>query len=278
MTLTRYITRLTNASRFVRLFAVFAAVFILSCLFRGEREYAAKSDSAVRNPILLELFTSEGCSSCPPADEWLQRLDAVQPTAGAQIIVMSEHVDYWNHDGWKDPYSSAQMTERQQEYVQGLRLKDVYTPQVILDGSSELHLNDAQQVEQAFEKADVAPAVLVKIDSVSVQAGTPGMLKGRIEVDSKTEEDHGDVYVAVALDHATTKVLAGENNGRQLSNVAIVEDIVKIGKLEKGKSFERDFQVKLKKESDPTNLRVIAFVQEPNLGKVIGAVMEKNIH
>src|ERR1700739_3554565 len=194
MTLTRYITRLTNASRFVRLFAVFAAVFILSCLFRGEREYAAKSDSAVRKPILLELFTSEGCSSCPPADEWLQRLDAVQPTAGAQIIVMSEHVDYWNHDGWKDPYSSAQMTERQQEYVQGLRLKDVYTPQVILDGSSELHLNDAQQVEQAFEKADVAPAVLVKIDSVSVQAGTPGMLKGRIEVDSTTEEDHGDVY------------------------------------------------------------------------------------
>jgi hypothetical protein len=276
--LTQRRTRPSDNQRLTRLVAVSVTVLTLSCLFGGEREYAAESQSVVKNPILLELFTSEGCSSCPPADAWLQRLDAEQPISGAQIIVLSEHVDYWNHDGWEDPYSSTLLTERQREYVQGLDLKGVYTPQVILDGSGEVHLNDGQQVGQAFAKADVAPAVLVKIDSLSVEAGKPGMLKGRIEVDSKTVEGHGDVYVAVALNHATTKVLAGENNGRELSNVAIVEDLVKIGKLEKGKSFERDFQVKLKKESDPTNLRVIAFVQEPNLGKILGAAMEKNIH
>ncbi|HEX4068362.1 MAG TPA: DUF1223 domain-containing protein [Acidobacteriaceae bacterium] len=273
--------RLDDHQRFIRLVAVVATVatvLMLSCVLGGEREYAAESQSAVRNPILLELFTSEGCSSCPPADEWMQRLDAAQPIPSAEIIVLSEHVDYWDHDGWKDPYSSPQATERQREYVQALGLKDSYTPQVILDGTNVVQLNDRQQTEQAFQKSDVPAVVSVKIDSVSVEGGKPGVLKGHVEVAPTTEEHHGNVYVAVALDHATTKVLAGENKGHDLSNVAIVEEIVKIGKLEKGKSFEHDFEVKLKPESDPANLRVIAFVQESSVGKVLGAAMEKDIH
>lgn len=270
MALTQYRTR------FVRLFAVLAAVFALVCVFSGWREHAAGPTNDTRYPVLLELFTSEGCSSCPPADDWVEKLDSMQPISSEQIIVLSEHVDYWDHDGWKDPYDSAALTERQNDYAHKLGLGDVYTPQVILNGTSEIHLNNKEEIEQAFQKADTAPAVSVRIDSVEVDAGSPGILKGRVEVDGNSQE-HGDVYVVTALDHASSDVLKGENRGHHLSYVGVVQDMTKIGKLDKGKSFEHDFSVKLKPGIDPKNLRVIAFVQEPDFGKVIGAAMEKNV-
>ena len=275
MTLTTCRTRFRNGRRFVRPFAVLTTVLMLTCVFSRQREHAAGPPNDTRNPIVLELFTSEGCSSCPPADAWVQKLDSTQPIASAQIIVLSEHVDYWDHDGWKDPFDSASLTERQNGYVQKLGLQSAYTPQMILDGSTELHLNDAKGVQDAFVKADTAPEVSVQIDSVAFDAGNPSILKGHVQVSADSEKHGGDVYVVTALDHADTQVLKGENGGHHLSYVAVVEDIAKIGKLEKGKSFEHEFDVKLKPGVDPKNLRVIAFVQEPGYGKVLGAAMEK---
>lgn len=277
MTLTTCRTRFRNSRLFVRPFAVLATVLMLTCVFGRQREHAAGPPNDTRYPILLELFTSEGCSTCPPADAWVQKLDSTQPIASAQIIVLSEHVDYWDHDGWKDPFDSARLTERQNDYAQKLGLQSVYTPQLILDGSTELHLNDAKGVEQAFDKADMAPAVSVRIDSVAVDAGKPSTLRGRVQVDADPQGHSGDVYVVTALDHADTQVLKGENGGHHLSYVGVVEDIAKIGKLEKGKSFEHDFDVKLKPGIDPKNLRGVAIVQEPNFGKVLGAAMEKTV-
>ena len=234
---------------------------------------AATPPDAVKTPILMELFTSEGCSSCPPVDEWVARLDAAQPVPGAQIIVLSEHVDYWDHDGWKDPFSSAALTERQEGYVRMLGASDVYTPQVILDGDEDVKPGKTEQAKQSLVKAARTPMLAVRVSSAAVASGD---LTGRVEVDG-TEKQGGDVFVAVALDKTLTDVLAGENDGKKLINVAVVRDLVKIGRLEKGKSFSQQFRIKLWSGADARNLRVVAFVQEPGLGKVVGAGMTKEI-
>jgi hypothetical protein len=225
-------------------------------------------------PVLVELFTSEGCSSCPPADELLQQMDASQPIPGALIIVLSEHVDYWNHDGWKDPYSSPMLTDRQSAYVRALGLKTPYTPQILVDGTSELR-GTGEERAQTIEKAAALPHVVIRIGSVSVAAQTPAVLNAHIEAEAAAEKHNAEVYVVVALDHAESHVLYGENSGKHLAHVAVVQEFKRIGKLEKAKRFSQDFQVKLKPGTDPSNIRIIAFVQESGLGRVLGTALQK---
>jgi hypothetical protein len=229
---------------------------------------------AQKTPILMELFTSEGCSSCPPVDQRVAQLDSAQPIAGAQLIVLSEHVDYWDHDGWKDPYSSAALTARQKGYSTLLGLSDVYTPQVILDGDVEVHPQNGAPTKESLEKAAGLPMMAVRIDGAALAGGE---LTGHVEADGSAQKHGGDVYVAIALDKTLTDVLAGENNGKKLTNVAVVKELVKIGKLEKGKNFDQPFRLKVGDGVDPANLRVVAFVQESGPGKVVGAGMTKEI-
>lgn len=235
----------------------------------------ADTSHANAHPILVELFTSEGCSSCPPADALLQKFDSSQPVPGAQLIVLSEHVDYWDHDGWKDANSSSALTERQIAYVHALELKEPYTPQFIVDGTREMQANDQQQAGKVFQEAAAAPTVPVRIGDVSVDAGNPAILVARIEADSASDKRNADVYVAVALNHVESQVLHGENGGRHLTHVAVVQQLTKIGKLQKGKSFDQTVQLKLKPGTDPKNVRIVAFVQEPGPGKVLGAALQK---
>ena len=194
-------------------------------------------------------------------------MDATQPVTGAQLIVLSEHVDYWDQDGWKDPYSSHQFTDRQSGYVHSLGLATPYTPQMIVDGNVELKGSNAD-LTKAFEKEIKVPKISVQISSAAIDAQS--QLKAHVEA-SGAEKHGGEVWIAVALDHAASQVSAGENSGKRIEHVAVVQQLKKVGKLEKGKSFIQDITLKLKPDADPKSLRVVAFIQEPAEGKVLGA-------
>jgi len=250
--------------------AVALVVFALAVV--PQPKAVAQTNSAT--PILLELFTSEGCSSCPPADAFVQQLDKSQPISGAQLIVLSEHIDYWNHDGWKDPYSSSSITDRQIDYVRAMKLKEPYTPQIIVDGTTELR-GDQQQMFQALQKDVSAPRISLRLDSVSEDGKAPPDLKGHIDIEPSAEKHNADVYVAVALAHAESQVSSGENSGKHLTHIDVVQEIKKVGKLDKNNHFSQDFQLKLQPGTDPNNIRVVAFVQEPGPGRVLGAVLWK---
>jgi hypothetical protein len=243
----------------------------------GNAQAAQATPSTAPHPILVELFTSEGCSSCPPADDFVQKLDALQPVDGAQLIVLSEHVTYWDHDGWKDANSSAALTDRQSAYVHELGLPTAYTPQIIVDGTKEMRISDAQQVEKLFQQAVATPTIPVRIGAVTMNQETPGLLRTRVETDANTARSNADVYVAIALDHVDSQVLGGENGGRRLTHVAVVQQITKIGKLQKGKTFAEDVQLKLKPGTELNGIRVVAFVQAQGPGQLLGAALWKGV-
>ena len=146
-------------------------VFVLCVLifaFAGSRLGTSRNPSPNPTsdvPVVVELFTSEGCSSCPPADALLQKLDA-QPYSGVRLIVLSEHVDYWNHIGWTDPYSSHTFSRRQDAYGSRFHLDSVYTPQMVVDGAEEFVGNSANDARKAFERAAGSPKVSVRISGV----------------------------------------------------------------------------------------------------------------
>jgi hypothetical protein len=226
---------------------------------------------AVATPVLVELFTSEGCSSCPPADRLLQQLDA-QPVAGAQLIVLSEHVDYWNHIGWKDPYSDHSYSERQSAYADRFGLGTVYTPQMVVDGTSEFNGSDSSLAHKAVAEAVGAGTIPVRLSSISTDSSN--ILHAHIEAGApefKFGSAQAEVYVAVALNHAESQVSAGENAGHKLTHVAVVRRFTKIGILKSGQVLSQDVQLKLGPGADPRDLRLIAFIQEPRQGRVLGA-------
>ena len=201
-------------------------------------------------PVLVELFTSEGCSDCPPADRLLAHLDS-------QAIVLSEHVDYWNHLGWKDPFSSPLFSRRQESYNTQLAAKGPYTPQMIVDGETEFVGSDAERASDAIAKAAHRPKAEIKLTRSA--AG--------LDVSVAAVPSTAEIWVAFADDRDASNVSAGENRGRHLEHIAVVRTLRKLGTVKRGGSFTQ--LVELPASAAPQ--RVVVFLQASDHGRVSGA-------
>jgi hypothetical protein len=146
---------------------------------------------------------------------------------------------------------------------------------MIVNGQTELHLNDPQQATQTLQKSTEASTIQVTIGPVSVDGNSPALLSAHITIAGRSEKVSADVYGAIALDHAESQVLRGEKGGKRLTHVSVVEELKKIGKLEKGRDVSLDFQTKLPPGMDPHNLRLVVFLQQSGQGKVLGAAMSR---
>jgi hypothetical protein len=182
-------------------------------------------------------------------------------------------VTYWN-DSWPDPFASGHLTARQEDYVRALNRPSAYTPQLIVDGTAEIHLNEPQEIDPIFRAAAANPTIPVNVASVKVESGTPPHMSGEIEVDGTAEQHKANVYLALALDRIETKVLRGENRGKTLAHVAVVEYLSKVGRLIPGQKFDQTFRVPLERELASNDARLIVFVQEGDAGRVIGSTLK----
>jgi hypothetical protein len=250
------------------------ALLVLCSPFAAKTKAQTSAVDTGRKPVVVELFTSEGCSSCPPADALLQQLQQQQPVAGVEIIALEEHVDYWNHDGWTDPYSSAEWTERQQDYVAMFK-KDPYTPELVVNGRSQFVGNDGRKAELEIEKA----AGGVKTE-VKIAAGTPETKNSQrftVSVGKLARSAVGDVaevWLAVTEDGLQSSVSLGENAGHVLHHTATLRSLHKIGVADANgtsMSFAGDPVVKFNSHWNSQNLRVMVFVQEKKSREILGA-------
>lgn len=213
-----------------------------------------------RAPVVVELFTSEGCSDCPPADALLRSLDSEQPIPGIEVIPLGFHVDYWNELGWRDRFSMHQFTLRQEMYVERMRLESPYTPQMVFDGKLQAVGNEAASVRNAIAQCAGTPKASVIAKPVSL---------GVLDVTVRAAPRDGDVMVAITESDLSTKVPAGENRGRELHHAAVVRVMNRAGTTRDG-VFAGQVRVPLNKSWHSENLRAVIFVQSRS-GEIAGA-------
>lgn len=221
--------------------------------------------NAQRTPVIVELFTSEGCSSCPPADNLLARLPKAIPDV--DVIPLSEHVDYWNHLGWKDRFSSQMFTERQQDYGRMFKLESVYTPQMVVNGQAQFSGGDEARARQEILKAASGPKATAKLLILS-----PGTM--RVVVDQIPEGvRNADVFLAVTESGLESSPNKGENTGARLRHVGVVRSLTSLAHIDfkRSANYIADAKLNPNPEWRQENLQYVVFVQDRGSRKIIGA-------
>jgi hypothetical protein len=210
-------------------------------------------------PVIVELFTSEGCSDCPPADVLLQKLIDTQPVGGVEIIGLGQHVDYWDRLGWKDRFSSAALTERQRIYSARFGNDSIYTPQMVVNGRAEFVGSDAAAARRALEKSLNTPHGTMR---AVIDSQTPAAVVVSVQVNDLpplAKGDRADVVLAVTEDRLQSDVKRGENQGHVLTHAAVVRYMATIG--DAGSTIPHA-EVPLAPDWQREHLKLVAFVQE----------------
>jgi hypothetical protein len=240
----------------------------------GPAPAQAEAAQAERIPVIVELFTSEGCSTCPPVDALLNMIEANQMVSHVQVIGFEEHVDYWNQQGWIDPYSSPEWTMRQQEYVAKFKESSPFTPQLIVDGATQVANIHGPTVVQSIRQAAAQEKTQIEIKADAETNKKSQRYEVRIgNTTGATEQGNADVWLAVTETGLASSVKDGENAGKDLRHGAVLRSLHKIGSLspKNPEPFVANPEVKFQSDWKKQNLQVVVFVQERKTMRIVGA-------
>jgi hypothetical protein len=251
---------------FIAVAGVLASVGIEAIGVAGRAE---RADPLLDGPVVVELFTSEGCSSCPPADAWLRELAAGGAVGRVAVIALSEHVDYWNRLGWKDPFSSAAMTARQGLYATALGAQ-VYTPQMVVDGEAEFIGSDHQAGTTAIRHAAASKRAAI---TAEVAIATPVIdVRATIAPGRLDRLPDADVVVAITEDGLVSSVAAGENQGRRLAHAAVARYFQKVERVKKNSpSASVSTRIPIDPAWSLQKSRVVVLLQARDDARIVGA-------
>jgi len=247
---------------------IVAALMACPIGLQAQQATPSQGNGQAQKVVLVELFTSEGCSSCPPADALLRQVNGTQTHAGQLIVGISEHVTYWNSLGWSDPFSSNVNTERQSDYGQRFHLDGVYTPQMVINGAEEIVGSDRGAFIRAVQKEEEQRSLMsLRILSLQVSGDT---LTVNYSAGGEVPELGADLIAVVADDSDQANVLRGENSGRTLAHVSVARSISRVGKVQI--AGEKTLQLKLPASYQAAQKHhLILFAQTPGNGRVLGA-------
>lgn len=226
----------------------------------GLTSEAMAADRQSGRPVVVELFTSQGCSSCPPADAYLGEL-----ARRDDVIALAYHVDYWDYIGWKDPFAVAEHTSRQRAYARAMGLRTIYTPQMLLDGRVDAVGSRRSDVEAKIATvARLGPGERVDVPVV-LSVDAEGVLS--IEVPAGSAGGASDVWLVAYDDMHVTPVPRGENQGRTLTDFNVVRALWRVGEWTGTALSERFDTTKWPIKAD----RVALLVQRKDAGPIVGA-------
>jgi hypothetical protein len=253
--------------------ALLFAVAVLLGIRNSSSVQAGNTDPAqpVR-PVIVELFTSEGCSSCPPADALLAKLDQQKRLGNAEIIALEEHVDYWDHLGWRDPFSSPQFTQRQEDYSAAFRTDSVYTPQMVVDGRAEFVGSSQSNARNAISEASRQEKAEVTLSQVQT-TGSTVRLKIDVKMLPSAASHEAQVWLAVTESELHSNVKHGENAGEDLHHAAVVRSMRKVANAKPGDAtaYSGEQDVVLDSSWKRQDTRVVVFVQDAKSRHILGA-------